>query len=99
MSRQPLSTPLSQVLVAFTIEFDNEFERRFAETGLGRRFGMSMVMWSNFMRFVGDGITVGELSLAAGLPKARVLSNLLDRSSRAAVVAGPSWAPLVPSVE
>jgi DNA-binding MarR family transcriptional regulator len=72
----PLSTPLSHVLVAFTIEFDNEFERRFAETGLGRRFGVSMVMWTNFMRFVGDGITVGELPAAAGLPKARVLSTL-----------------------
>jgi DNA-binding MarR family transcriptional regulator len=76
MSNPPLSTPLSHALVAFTIEFDNEFERRFAETGLGRRFGVSMVMWSNFMRFVGDGITVGELPAAAGLPRARVLSTL-----------------------
>ena len=76
MSGAPLSTPLSQLLVAFTIEFDNEFERRFAETGLGRRFGVSMVMWSNFLRFVGDGITVGELPVSAGLPKARMLSTL-----------------------
>ena len=31
-------------------------------------------MWSNVLRFVRDGIAVGELSAAAGLPKARVLS-------------------------
>ena len=76
MPQPPLSTPLSHLLVAFTIELDNEFERRFAETGLGRRFGISLVMWSNFLRFVGDGITVGELPKAAGLPKARLLSTL-----------------------
>ena len=72
----PLSTPLSQVLVAFTIELDNEFERRFAEAAVGRRFGISLVMWSNFLRFVGDGITVGELPIVGGLPKARMLSTL-----------------------
>jgi hypothetical protein len=72
----PLSTPLSRALIAFTIELDNEFERRFAESGIGRRFGISLVMWSNFLRFVDDGITVGELPGAAGLPKARVLSAL-----------------------
>jgi DNA-binding MarR family transcriptional regulator len=75
-SVSPLSTPLSQLLVAFTIEFDNEFERRFSEAGVGRRFGISLVMWSNFMRFVGDGITVAELQEAVGLPGARVLSTL-----------------------
>jgi DNA-binding MarR family transcriptional regulator len=76
MSRAPLSTPLSQVLIAFTIELDNEFEHRFAEAGVGRRFGASVVMWSNFLRFVGDGVAVGELVTAAGLPKPRVLSML-----------------------
>jgi hypothetical protein len=64
----PLSKPLSRLLVAFTIEFDNEFERRFADAGVGRRFGISMVMWSNFMRFVGDGVTIAQLPVAAGLP-------------------------------
>jgi DNA-binding MarR family transcriptional regulator len=76
MPDQPLSTPLSHALVAFTIELDNEFERRFAEAGVGRRFGISLVMWSNFLRFVGDGVSVGELPAAAGLPKARVHSML-----------------------
>jgi hypothetical protein len=73
----PLSTPLSHALVAYTIELDNEFEHRFAETGIGRRFGISLVMWSNFLRFVGDdGISVGELPTVAGLPRNKMLSKL-----------------------
>jgi DNA-binding PadR family transcriptional regulator len=72
MTVTPLSTPLSQLLIAFTIELDNEFERRFAEAGGSARI-TSVVMWSNFLRFVGDGITAAELQEAAGLPKARVL--------------------------
>ena len=71
----PISTLLSQVLVAYTIELDNEFERRFEEAGGGARV-VSVVMWSNFLRFVGDGIAVGELLDAAGLPKGRMLSTL-----------------------
>lgn len=71
----PLSTLLSQALVAHTIELDNEFERRFAEAGGGARV-TSFVMWSNLLRFVGDGITVGELVAATGLQKPRVLSAL-----------------------
>ncbi len=70
----PLTTPLSHALVAFTIEFDNEFERRFSEAGGGARVA-SLVMWSNFMRFVGEGITVGELPGAAGLHKALTRST------------------------
>ncbi len=72
----PLSTPLSQLLVAFTIEFDNELDHRLTAADVGRRLPISMVMWSNFMRFVGDGITVGELPDAAGIPKSRTLSTL-----------------------
>ena len=74
-ARLLLSTLLSQVLIAHTIELDNEFERRLAESGESARV-TSVVMWSNFLRFVGEGITVGDLSDAAGLPKTRVLSNL-----------------------
>ena len=36
----------------------------------------SLVMWANFLRFVGDGITVAELPEATGIPKARTLSTL-----------------------
>jgi DNA-binding MarR family transcriptional regulator len=67
----PLSTLLSQVLVAFTIEFDNEFERQMPHrtTNQGSTTGshhgpwlVSLVMWSNCMRFVGEeGVRVGEL--------------------------------------
>jgi len=58
-----LSTLLSQVLVAFTIELDNEFERQMQHvTTVSRQAGhagrgpwlVSFVMWSNFMRFVGE---------------------------------------------
>ncbi len=75
MHGRPLSTDLSQLLVAFTIEVDNEVERRMAEAAPGS-FRISAVMWSNFLRFVGEGIAVGGLPEAAGLPKARALSTL-----------------------
>ena len=77
MPETPLSTPLSHALVAYTIELDNEFERRFAESGLIRRFGVSLVMWSNFLRFVGDdGISVGDLPAVSGLPRNKMLSKV-----------------------
>src|SRR5690349_20633882 len=73
----PLSLPalLSQVLVAFTIECDNEFERQmpprtsnYGNTA-GRGAGpwlVSMAMWWTCMRFVAvDGITVAELTRRA----------------------------------
>jgi len=71
----PLSTLLSRVLVAFTIELDNEFERRLRDSGQTPRV-TSFVMWENFLRFVGDGIAVAELPDAAGIPKARTFSTL-----------------------
>jgi hypothetical protein len=72
----PLSTPLSQLLIAFTIEFDNEFDHRMVEADVGRRLPISMTMWSNFLRFVGDGITVSDLVEAAGIPKSKTLSTV-----------------------
>jgi len=52
---------LSQVLVAFTVELDNEFERRMGLAGYaGAR--LSIVVWTNLMRFIGqDGILVRDL--------------------------------------
>jgi hypothetical protein len=73
--RLPLASLLSQALIAFTIELDNEFERRFAEAGGGARV-TSLTMWSNLLRFVRDGITVGAFVEAVGLPKAQALSRL-----------------------
>jgi DNA-binding MarR family transcriptional regulator len=66
----PLPALLSHALVAFTIEFDNEFEaempHRTAASGpspLGDGpWLVSLVMWANCMRFVDDaGLTVIEL--------------------------------------
>jgi DNA-binding MarR family transcriptional regulator len=71
----PLSTLLSQVLVAFTIEFDNEFEHRSPHqttmgTGTGfRPWLTSMAMYSNLLRLVTDeGVTVRELERQARTP-------------------------------
>jgi DNA-binding MarR family transcriptional regulator len=73
-----LSALLSQVLVAFTIEFDNEFEdliahrtTRAGATATSRRdpWLVSMAMWSTCMRFVDDdGVRVGELEDLARTP-------------------------------
>jgi DNA-binding MarR family transcriptional regulator len=69
---------LSQALVAFTIEFDNEFERQMPhrttnhlwKTGLQQGpWLVSMAMWWNCMRFVSeDGITVRKLEELARTP-------------------------------
>ena len=76
--RLPLPTLLSHALVAFTIEFDNEFEHlaphRTTNHGSTTRshpvpWLVSMVMWSNFMRFIDEeGITVRELQNRLRLP-------------------------------
>lgn len=70
-----LAALLSQALVAFTIEFDNEAEHRMphSTTDHGRTAGalqapwlVSMAMWWNCMRFVSDeGVTVRELERLA----------------------------------
>jgi DNA-binding MarR family transcriptional regulator len=72
----PLPTLLSQAVLAFTIEFDNEAERQMVHWtttgGFSKKSSpeesrhapwlVSLVMWSNCMRFVGeDGVRVGEL--------------------------------------
>jgi hypothetical protein len=66
----PLSALLSQALVAYTIEFDNEFEQRMphrTSTGpaAASKTGpwlVSMAMWSNFMGLLpADGRRFGEM--------------------------------------
>src|SRR5271170_6741000 len=61
-SNRLLSSLLSQVLVAFTVEFDNEFERRMAKAGfVGAR--LSLVVWTNLMRFIlENGATFRDLT-------------------------------------
>jgi DNA-binding MarR family transcriptional regulator len=70
-ARLPLPTLLSQVLIAFTIEFDNEAEHRMphrtttvptAADSRPRPWLVSMAMWSNFLQFVtADGVPLHEL--------------------------------------
>ena len=66
-----LPTLLAQTLVAFTIEFDNEFEHRMPHRTnyFGGDMGpwlVSMAMWFNCMRYVGeDGISAKDLERAA----------------------------------
>jgi DNA-binding MarR family transcriptional regulator len=67
----PLPTLISHVLVAFTIEFDNEFERQVPhritnhDPADGPQRGpwlVSMAMWVKFMQFIpDDGIAVRDL--------------------------------------
>jgi hypothetical protein len=97
-ARAPLSTPLSQVLLAFTIELDNELEHRLAQAGGGARV-TSLTMWSNFLRFVGDGITVGELPAASGLQKARMHSTLGGMERWGYVYVAPAPAEHPPSTK
>lgn len=83
----PLSALLSQVLVAFTIEFDNEFERRMPHrtttSGLSdpkvhdAPWLTSLVMWANVMQFVGEtGITAGELLRRSRITKENLRASL-----------------------
>jgi methyltransferase (TIGR00027 family) len=73
----PLSALLSQALVAFTIEFDNEAEHRLPHRttshgtsgpgdGAPKLWLVSLAMWENCMRYVtGEPITVGDLEAHA----------------------------------
>ena len=73
----PLSALLSQALVAFTIEFDNEAEHRLPHRTTGHGASgpgdgapapwlVSLAMWENCMRYVTDEpITVGDLEARA----------------------------------
>jgi hypothetical protein len=75
-SRRGLSAMLSQVLVAFTVEFDNEFERRMGEAGYpGAR--LSLVVWNNLMRFVAEGgLSVRDLAAQALAPDKQIKFEL-----------------------
>ena len=62
----------SQALVAYTVEFDNEFERRLAEAGHGGSI-LSLIVWSNVMRFLtGGSRTVRDLAKQSMMPENRV---------------------------
>ena len=78
--RLPLSALLSRALVAFIVEFDNEFELRTPHQtsdygGVrGAPWLVSMVVWLRFLRFIPDeGIPLEELQKRTGVPKAVTL--------------------------
>jgi hypothetical protein len=75
-SRRALSALLSQVLVAFTVELDNEFERRMGEAGYpGAR--LSLVVWANVMGFVAEGaMSVRNLAARALAPDKQIKFEL-----------------------
>ena len=75
-SHPPLPTLLSQLLVAFTVELDNEFERRMGEAAYpGAR--LSLVVWANLMRFLVDGpVAVAEFATNARFPQEHVKAGL-----------------------
>ena len=60
---RPLSALLSQVLVAFTLELDNEFEKQMRESGYAGA-ALSVVIWSTLMRFLA-GASPSVRNLAA----------------------------------
>ncbi len=73
---RPLSALLSQLLVAFTIEFDGEFERRMGEAGYPGSL-LSLVVWADLQRFVGEsGIAVRELAARALAPENQIKLQL-----------------------
>jgi hypothetical protein len=68
---RPISALLSQVLVAFTLEFDNEFERRMIEARYPG--SLSLVVWTNLMRFVSQGgVPIRDLAARALSSEAQI---------------------------
>jgi methyltransferase (TIGR00027 family) len=83
-----LPTLLSQALVAFTIEFDNEFEHQMPHrttrgpaAGRGGPYLLSAAQWWNFLRLVTEaGIPVAELAAGASLSRDAVTAQLTRMS-------------------
>ena len=106
----PLSALLSQTLVAFTIELDNEAERQLQARIAARPFLLSLVMWYNCLRYLEDDpIAPDEL-----VRRARTRTNLpgmqrwryveLDehgaiRATKLGRLARRIWEPLIEAIE
>lgn len=113
-ARQPLPTLLSQALIAFTIELDNEWERRMPHrtTDFGGDRGpwaTSLRQWSNFMQWVpAEGISVRDLTRTARaephLDAMRrwgyvQLDGKIVRPRKAGLIAGGVWRTLSDEIE
>lgn len=90
----PLPTLLSQSLVAFTIELDNEWERQLLESKRPRIFLLSLVMWANYLRFLPpEGLAANELE---SLAQHKVDLNGLTRWRYVTVAPDPAATSKVP---
>ncbi len=87
-AERPWPVLLSQLLVAFTIELDNEFEHQFPHrTTRGPAAGsrgpwlVSLAMWSNLMRFIPPGgVCVADLPDLTGMTREATESQLTRMS-------------------
>src|SRR5579872_380093 len=71
-----LSALLSQLLVAYTVEIDNEFELRMAREGFPGA-GLSLTLWTNFLQFVpSEGISFGDLAAISKSPREQLKFQL-----------------------
>jgi hypothetical protein len=76
---KPLFALVSQILVAFTVELDNEFERRMADAGYPGA-GLSWNVYSRVMQFVTPGgITVENLAAHGSLKSNQFGLGCLER--------------------
>jgi hypothetical protein len=75
---RPSFALVSQILVAFSLELDNEFERQMTESGYAAS-GLSWSIWTNVMKFVGEGIRVEELSAQTPLKDTHHILGCLER--------------------
>jgi len=92
----PITTLLSQLLVAFTIEFDNEMERQIRQSGY-RPWIVSMVMWADCLRYVGgDGVRAGDLAALARVGAETMHTCLAGVTRWGYVVVGPDPAGATP---
>ncbi len=91
-STRPLSALLSQVLVAFTLELDDEFEKQMHESGYAGA-SLSVVIWSTLMRFLaGASLSVRDLAARSLSSEKRVKFELgcLERWSFITLEADPA---------
>jgi hypothetical protein len=96
-SNVPLNTLLSHALVAYTIEFDNEWERQLLESKRPRVFLLSLVMWANYLRFLPpEGLAADELE---SLAQHQVDLNGLTRWRYVTVAPDPAATSKVPKRE